>query len=72
MTGPIGQERDDILIATLCSVIANGNRSKRQKPFQPKQFMPKWDANALPEQRVAMTGEEMLRAVRRANKALGG
>jgi hypothetical protein len=61
-----------VLIATLCSVIANANRSKRQKPFTPKQFMPKWDPKALPEQRQEMTGEEMLRAVRRANKALGG
>lgn len=56
----------------LCSVIANANRSKRAKPFEPKQFLPKWDPNAPPERRPEMTGQDMLAAVRKANKALGG
>jgi hypothetical protein len=72
VAGPIGAERDDYLFAVLCSVIANANRTKRSKPFEPKQFMPKWDPNALPERRPAMTGEEILRAAKRAHKALGG
>lgn len=72
VAGPIGQERDDFLFAMLCSVIANANRGKRSKPFEAKQFMPKWDPDAPPERRPELSGEEMLRAVKRAHKALGG
>jgi hypothetical protein len=56
----------------LMSVIANSNRGKRQKPFKPEQFMPKWDPTAPPERPREMDGHEMLRAVKRAHKALGG
>jgi len=56
----------------LMSVIANSNRGKKQKPYKPDQFMPKWDPEAPPERRPAMDGQEMLRAVKQAHKALGG
>lgn len=56
----------------LCSVIANSNRGKSSRPFTPAQFVPKWDPKALPERQPEMTGEDMLRAVKRAHKALGG
>jgi hypothetical protein len=72
VAGPIGQEREDYLFAMLSSVIANAQRSKRTKPFEPKQFLPKWDPNAPPERRPEMSGQDMLSAVRKANKALGG
>ena len=72
MAGPVGDSRFDLLFAMLSSVIANVNRSKRSKPLKPEQFMPKWDSKARPERRPEMSGEEMLRAVKRAHRALGG
>jgi len=56
----------------LAAVIANVNRTKRQKPYQAEQFIPKWDRDAPPERPAEMSGEDMLRAVKRAHKALGG
>lgn len=54
------------------AIIANVNRGKRQKPFTPDQFRPKWDPDARPERRPAMDGQEILRTVKRVNKSLGG
>jgi hypothetical protein len=45
---PFGERRADLLIGILSSVIANCNRSEKQSPYPPEQFMPKWDAE--PEQ----------------------
>lgn len=56
----------------LASVIANVNRSKRSKPFKADQFIPQWDDKAPPERRQEMSGEEMLRAVKRYNRTMGG
>lgn len=56
----------------LAAVIANANRSKNAKPYRAEQFIPKWDADARPEVRPEMSGEDMLRAVKRINKQLGG
>lgn len=56
----------------LASVIANVNRAKRTKPYRAEQFIPKWDADARPERRPEMSGEDMLRAVRRYNRRMGG
>ena len=49
----------------MCAVIANTNRSKRRKPFKPKDFMP-----AARKRR--QTPEEMFASVKALNKALGG
>lgn len=42
----------------LASVIANCNRSEKQAPYSPEQFMPKWDAEPeqpqTPEQQKAI------------------
>ena len=35
------QERQDFRAALICSVIANVNRGKRQKPYKPGDFMPR-------------------------------
>lgn len=72
VSGPIGPERLDKLFGMLASVVANAQRSKRGRPYKPEQFIPKWDPKAAADRRPEMTGEEMLRAVRRANKAMGG
>lgn len=56
----------------LASVIANSNRTKASKPYKAEQFIPKWDPNAYPERRPEMSGEDMLRAVKRINKTMGG
>lgn len=72
VSGPIGPERLDRLFGMLASVVANAQRSKKGRPYKPEQFIPKWDPKATTDRRPEMTGEEMLRAVRRANKAMGG
>lgn len=71
VAGPIGEERFDTLFAMLASVIANVNRSKRQRPYQAEQFMPKWERRA-PVPQGEMSGDDMLRAVKRIHKAMGG
>lgn len=72
MAGPIGDGRFDELFGRLMATIANVNRGKRQKPYTAEQFRPKWDPSAPPERRREMTGEDMLREVKRINKGLGG
>lgn len=56
----------------LGSVIANVNRSKKQRPYKAEQFMPKWERHRVAQQGEAMNGEDMLRAVKRIHKAMGG
>ena len=56
----------------LASVIANVNRTKSQRPYRAEQFIPKWDRDAPPERTPEMDGRDMLRAVKRAHKAMGG
>lgn len=72
VAGPIGDDRFDRLFAMLASVIANVNRTKKQRPYRAEQFMPKWDPKAPVERKPEMSDEDMLRAVKRAHKALGG
>jgi hypothetical protein len=56
----------------LASVVANVNRGRSQRPYSAEQFMPKWDKDARPDRRPEMSAEDMLRAVKRAHKAMGG
>jgi hypothetical protein len=72
VAGPIGQERLDYLFALLQVTIANVNRSKKSRPYKIDQFMPKWDPKPLPERRPEMSPEDMLRAAKRINRAMGG
>ena len=58
------QERLDFRAALVCSVIANVNRGKNQKAFNPKDFMPK--------KKKVQTPQEMLEHVKVLHKALGG
>jgi hypothetical protein len=53
----------------LQATIANVNRGKGAKPYTAEQFLPRW---GLSKPAGPMTGEDMLRAVKRANKAMGG
>lgn len=75
--GPLGPERQDRLNAILCSVIANANRGRGRKPYQPKEFLPEWIQSQAPDVadgtgRTELTGEELLAKVRGYNKAMGG
>jgi len=70
VSGPIGDERLDHLFAMLQATLANLNRSKKQRPYEAKTFLPKWGHEA-PKQ-GPMSGEDMLRAVKRLNKQMGG
>lgn len=70
MTGPIGAERLDSLFAMLQSVVANVQRSSKQRPYKVEEFLPKWQAKR--ETREEADPEQLLRTVRRLHKAMGG
>ncbi len=59
------------MFGMLASVFANANRSKKRRPFKPEDFIPKWD-NPARWQRAEQSDEDMLRVVRRLNRAMGG
>lgn len=61
---PFGDERADLRMAILASLIANANRDKkkRKKAFDPKDFIPQFGKEAqTPEQQLAIV--EMLNAM---------
>lgn len=53
----------------LQATIANVNRSRKVRPYKAEQFMPKWE---VAEPRGPMSGEDMLAAVKRYNRNMGG
>jgi hypothetical protein len=64
---PWGEERADLRAGIVASTVANVNRpAKRKKAFEPKDFMPRFDA----EPEAPETGTLRLMAQMRA--ALGG
>ena len=72
VAGPLGSTRVDALFAQLMSVIANVNRGKSQRPYRAEQFLPRWDPEAPAEHRPEMDGEQILRAVKRAQRRMTG
>lgn len=61
---PFGDERADLRMAILASLIANANRDKkkRKKAFDPKDFIPQFGKEAqTPEQQLTIV--EMLNAM---------
>jgi len=56
----------------LQATIANVNRSKRERPYKAEQFAPKWERRQPVDGNGEMSGEDMLRAVKRIHKAMGG
>ena len=70
VSGPLGGERIDHLSAMLQATIANANRGKGQKVYEPEAFMPKWGV-AKPAA-GPMSGHDMLEAVKKLNKRMGG
>nr|WP_232788979.1 hypothetical protein [Streptomyces odonnellii] len=65
VTGLIGGERLDGLVAMLAATVANTARSKGTKA-QPKDFLPKWDRGAPAD------WQQMLATVRAMNSRFGG
>lgn len=39
---PWGEERADLRIAQLCSIVANVAKGKKGRPFKPSEFMPRF------------------------------
>ncbi|MET0419012.1 MAG: hypothetical protein ABW022_23615 [Actinoplanes sp.] len=70
VAGPVGDERFDHLFSMLQATIANVNRGKNQKAHEPSAFLPKWGV-AKPDP-GPMSGHDMLEAVKRLNKRMGG
>jgi hypothetical protein len=66
VTGPLGPERMDSLVAMLTATVANTARGKGTRAATPKDFMPKWDRGARQDWR------EMLSAVKAYNRQIGG
>jgi len=54
----------------LQATIANVNRGKNTRAYEPKQFMPQWGRARDPQ--APMSGDDMLRKVKQINKQLGG
>ncbi|MET9516383.1 hypothetical protein [Streptomyces sp. NPDC002994] len=67
VTGPLGPERMDVLVAILAATVSNTARAKGRKA-EPKDFIPKWDQGA----KQSMSWEEMLAAVKAINRRMGG
>lgn len=40
---PWGEDRDDLRMGIMASVIANSNRGKGKKPYKPQDFMPDFE-----------------------------
>lgn len=55
----------------LQATIANANRGKNQKAYEPDQFMPKWGM-AKAKDSGPMSGDDMLAAVKAYNRRMGG
>jgi hypothetical protein len=53
----------------LQSTIANAQRTRKTQAYKAEQFLPKW---GRAKASGPMSGEDMLRAVKRINKGLGG
>jgi hypothetical protein len=54
----------------LQATIANVNRGKTQRAYEPDQFLPRWGKTKTAA--GPMSGEDMLRAVKRLHKGMGG
>jgi hypothetical protein len=54
----------------LQALIANVNRDRKTRPYQADTFVPKWGRAST--RKGPATGEEMLAAVKKINKAMGG
>jgi len=66
---PFGEERADLRAGIIAATIANVNRSKKQRAFQPAQFMPKFGGE--PEKET-QSWQQQLAIVQMLNAALGG
>lgn len=66
---PFGEERADLRMAVVASLIANANRDpkKRKRPFEPRDFMPQF-GQETPEP----SPEMMLEKVKLLNAMFGG
>ena len=56
----------------LQATIANVNREKKIRPYTAEQFLPKWERRKMSDGNGEMSPEDMLRAVKRIHKAIGG
>ncbi|GFH38919.1 hypothetical protein SCWH03_51820 [Streptomyces pacificus] len=67
ISGPLGPERMDGLLAMLCATVSNTARGKGRKAT-PKDFLPQWDRGP----KEAMDWQSMLAAAKAMNRRLGG
>ncbi|MFE9737344.1 hypothetical protein [Streptomyces sp. NPDC006477] len=69
IAGPLGPERLDLLHAITAATIANTARGKDQPPYEPRDFLPRWDQDAArPEQ----DWQQMLAKVKTLNAQMHG
>lgn len=55
----------------LQATIANGNRGKRQKPFEASQFLPRW-GRGKERREGPLDGHALLDKIRKINGKMGG
>ena len=60
---PIGDERGDLLMGILASLMANMNRKKGSKAYRPSDFMPFVDREAVKKADTAALGEQIKAAL---------
>lgn len=70
LEGPIGDARLDQLFAALQATIANVNRSKKSKAYEPQQFLPRWGIAKRSDE--PSSDEALARKVKSIHKAMGG
>lgn len=66
MTGPLGQQRDDMNAGIITAMIANVNRKKGSRERKPAEFIPRWDRPK------ARTPNQMANALKTMTRKLGG
>jgi len=55
----------------LQALLANVNRGKKQRPYEAKQFMPKW-GRARERAEGPMDGYQLLSKIKKINRQMGG
>ncbi len=65
---PFGHDRWDLGFAIVAQTIANVNRRRNHKRYQPKDFMPRWGTKG----KLVQSEAEQLEIVEALNRAMGG
>ena len=71
MLEPFGEERADLRSAIIAATVANVHRGKKQRPFRPADFMPKFGGPVVAARQLP-TPQQLSAKVFMINRLLGG